>query len=136
MKLHYAVCVVIVIVTFPFIFLSSAASMDDPGFTIKRMLMCKEIAAREPVDISETFSADTEKVYCYLEANAIEHDTTVSFVWYYGEKEMSRVSLPIAKGRRWRTYASKKLAGLKGSWKVELLDPYGIVINTVSFQVQ
>jgi hypothetical protein len=37
---------------------------------------------------------------------------------------------------RWRTYSSKKLAGLKGNWKVELLESSGIILNSVSFQVQ
>jgi len=34
------------------------------------------------------------------------------------------------------TFSSKKTAGLKGSWKVELLESSGIVLNSVSFQVQ
>ncbi|MFC1819372.1 DUF2914 domain-containing protein, partial [Thermodesulfobacteriota bacterium] len=58
------------------------------------------------------------------------------FVWYFEDTEMARVALPLNKGMRWRTYSSKKLAGLKGNWKVELQDYSGIVLNTVSFQVQ
>jgi hypothetical protein len=110
--------------------------MDDPEFAIKRMVICEKIEAKEPVAIGETFSADTENVYCFLEAQAIENDTTVSFVWYYENREMARVSLPLTKGMRWRTYSSKKIMGLKGNWKVELLESSGIILNSVSFQVQ
>ena len=117
-------------------FHAPAASMDDPGFTIERMVMCAGIVDREPVAIADTFAADTEKVFCFLEAGNIDADTMVSFVWYFADREMARVSLPLEKGKRWRTYASKKIAGLKGDWKVELQDSSGIILHTVSFQVQ
>ena len=117
-------------------FLSSASSMDDPGFIINRMVICEKVADKEPVAIADTFSANTEKVYCFLEVGEIESDTTVSFVWYFEGKEMAHVALPLTKGLRWRTYSSKKLAGLKGNWKVELRESSGIVLNSTSFLVQ
>ena len=125
-----------VILTLLLAFFSSASSMDDPGFIINRMVICERVTDREPVAIADTFSANTEKVYCFLEAGEIESDTTVSFVWYFEGKEMAHVSLPLTKGLRWRTYSSKKLAGLKGNWKVELRESSGIVLNSASFQVQ
>ena len=125
-----------VILTLLFAFFSSASSMDDPGFIINRMVICERVADKEPVAIADTFSANTEKVYCFLEVGEIESDTTVSFVWYFEGKEMAHVSLPLTKGLRWRTYSSKKLAGLKGNWKVELRESSGIVLNSASFLVQ
>jgi hypothetical protein len=100
------------------------------------MVICESVTDREPVAIADTFSANTERVYCFLEAGKIESDTTISFVWYFEGREMARVSLPLAKGIRWRTYSSKKLAGLKGNWKVELQESSGIVLNSASFLVQ
>ncbi len=127
-----------IFVTFTFLLSSPppASSMDDPGFIINRMVICGKIADHEPVAIANTFSANTEKLFCFLEARQIEHDTTVSFVWYFEGKETARVSLPLTKGWRWRTYSSKKIAGLKGNWKVELQESSGIVLHSVSFQVQ
>ena len=136
MKLRPAILGIIATLTLSLSFFSPASSMNDPGFIINRMVMCERIADKEPVAIADTFSANTEKVFCFLEAKEIKHDTTVSFVWYFEDKEMARVSLPLTKGMRWRTYSSKKLAGLKGNWKVELQESSGIVLNSVSFQVQ
>lgn len=136
MKLRFAVLGSIITLILSLVFLSPASSMDDPGFTISRMVMCEMVAEKEPVIITDTFHAATEKAFCFLEAIEIEHDTTVSFVWYFEDKEMARISLPLIKGARWRTYSSKKLAGLKGNWKVELQESSGIVLNSVSFQVQ
>jgi hypothetical protein len=57
-------------------------------------------------------------------------------VWYYDEKEISSVELPIHKGPRWRTFSSKKLRGLNGTWNVELQDVNGIVLDNVIFTVE
>lgn len=136
MKFRPIIVGIVTAVCLSLIIYSSASSMDDPGFIISRMVMSQRIADREPVEVADTFSVDTEKVFCFLEATAVEHDTTVSFVWYFENKEMARVSLPLSKGGRWRTYSSKKLGGLKGNWKVELQESSGIVLHTVSFRVQ
>ncbi|UCD65421.1 MAG: DUF2914 domain-containing protein [Deltaproteobacteria bacterium] len=136
MKLRLVISSIITFMILSLCFFSQASSMDDPGFMIKRMVMSEEIADKEPFAIGDTFSADTEKVYCFLEAREIENDTTVSFVWYLEDEEMARVTLPLVKGMRWRTYSSKKLAGRKGNWKVELQESSGIVLHSVSFQVQ
>lgn len=131
-----AIAIITVMLLSPFFYISTSFAMDDPVFVIKRMVVCENISNREPIGISETFSAQTEKVYCFLEAGQIEQDTSVTFVWYFEDREMARVQLPLEKGKRWRTYTSKKISGLKGSWTVELLESSGIVLNTVTFQVQ
>lgn len=136
MKLTQIIAGIITVLSFMVIFQLPVFSMDDPGFTINRMVMAERIADREPVAVSDTFSADTEEVFCFLEASQVEHETSVTFIWYFEKKEMARVSLPLTVGKRWRTYSSKKLGGLKGNWQVELQEPSGIVLNTVSFQVR
>ncbi len=136
MKLRPIILMFFAILSLIFSSFSPALSMDDPGFVINRMVASKSIADNEPVAIADAFSTDTERVFCFLEAKAIEFDTTVSFVWYFENKEMARVSLPLQKGRRWRTFSSKKIAGLTGKWTVELQESTGIVLNSVSFKVQ
>ena len=136
MKFQHFIKTIIAALLLLLVFISPAFSMDDPGFIIERMVISGKIVDLEPIAIGEVFSAVTEKVYCFLETRDIDEDTLVSLVWYFENKEMSRVSLPLTKGPRWRTYSSKKLGGLKGAWKVELQDSSGIVHNSVTFQVQ
>ncbi len=107
-----------------------------PAFTVGRLVIAGSIEDREPVGIVNVFASATEKVYCFLEAQDIAEDTSVTFVWYFGEKEMAKVELPLSQGSRWRTYSSKRLAGLKGDWKVELQDAAGAVLQTVEFKVE
>ena len=136
MKWQHIMLGIITTLSLTLFFSSTSSSMDDPGFIINRMVMCGGIADKEPVNVTDTFSTEMGIAYCFLEAKEIENDTTVTFIWYFESKEMARVSLPLTKGKRWRTYTNKKLADLKGNWTVELLESSGIVLNTVSFQVQ
>ena len=136
MKLHSIILRILIALAVLLFFVSPASSMDDPGFIISRMVMCEKISDREPINESKTFSADTESVYCFLEAKNIEINTAIIFVWYFEGQEMARVPLPLQKSMRWRTYSSKKLAHMKGSWTVELQEASGVVLNTVSFLVQ
>ncbi|GBD97273.1 MAG TPA: DUF2914 domain-containing protein [Nitrospirae bacterium] len=117
-------------------FAESGDQEASPVFKIERLVIAGSIDNREPVGVVNVFASSTEKVYCFLEAGNIEENTTVSFVWYYGEKEVARIELPLKQGSRWRTYSSKKLGGRTGDWKVELQDAGGAVLETVEFRVE
>ena len=105
------------------------AEKEAAPFAIKRLVIGTGVENGEPVGAAETFPASTEKVYCFLEATDITKDTEVSFIWFNGENELSKFSVPLKTGPRWRTYAYKNLRELKGDWKVEIRDPDGKVFE-------
>lgn len=111
-------------------------SKESAELSIPRLVVGTGVENSEPVGVSETFPASTEKVYCFLEATNIAKDTEVSFVWGYGGKEMLKTALPLKAGARWRTYANKNLRGLKGEWKVEIKGPDGKVLKDAKFKVE
>ena len=112
------------------------AAKEMAPFAVKRLVVGTGVENLEPVGVAETFPASTEKVSCFLEATDIAKDTEVTFVWFSGEKEMSKFSVPIKEGPRWRTYADKNLREIKGDWKVEIRDPEGKVVKDVKFKVE
>lgn len=109
---------------------------EATGFTIARLVVGTGVEANEPVGVAETFPVSTEKVYCFLEATHITRDTEVSFVWFHGENEMRKFSLPLKMGPRWRTHAFKNLRGLRGDWRVEVRDADGNLLKGVKFKVE
>ncbi len=125
-------------ITVPAIQNSDAGHPHDsaPAFSIARLIISENIMDREPAGATKVFSSDLEKVYCFLDARDIAVDTFVTFTWFYGDKTAAKVSLPVRKGSRWRTFSSKKLAGLKGDWRVEVMDSSKTVIKDVSFIVE
>jgi hypothetical protein len=139
MKKHGAmmlISVFTIIVGWAMVFPAYGQEKAKEGFTIARLVVGTGVEDREPVGVAETFPASTEKVYCFLEATGIAKDTEVSFVWFSGEKEMSKFSAPLKMGPRWRTHAEKNLRGIKGDWKVEIRDSEGKVVKDVKFKVE
>lgn len=117
---------------------SGAVAQEEGSalMTINRFLTCQAVEDREPVGATDTFPADTEKVYAYLEATGISADVAINFVWYHGNEEVARVPLSIKQGSRWRTYSSKKLAGRTGAWRIEIQDSAAAVLASVDFTVE
>lgn len=115
----------------------SANSHDVPALKIARLLITESIRDREPAGpATKVFSSDLEKVYCFVDVRDIIKDTFITFTWYYSEKAVAKIDLPVRKGTRWRTYSSKRLGGLKGDWRVEVKDSSGAPVGYVKFIVE
>ncbi len=108
----------------------------ESGLAILRAVIGTGVDNREPVGVSAVLPAATEKAYCFLEAANIPRDMEISLAWFYGQKEMRRMSLPLKAGSRWRTFAHKNLNGLKGDWKVEIKDGEGKLLKDLAFKVE
>jgi len=111
---------------------------DDvqPGFTVARLVLSRDIEAREPIGITYVFTPADGQAYCFLEATEITKNTQASFVWYYNDIETARIELPIRKGTRWRTYSSKKFGVRTGQWRIDLVDADGNVLESLPFEVR
>jgi hypothetical protein len=109
---------------------------EKAGLSISRAVIGTGVENREPVGVAETFPATTEKVYCFIEAADIPKDSEVTFVWFHGQNEKLKTTLPLKEGKRWRTSADKSLRALKGDWKVEIKDAQGNLLKEVKFKVE
>ena len=108
---------------------------EAADFTLNRFVLCHKVVALEPVNASDSFDRDTEKVYVFIEVINVSDDTNISIQWLYDGKETALIDLPIKKGDRWRTYSSKRIGIRYGKWEVRLLDNKGKLIEAQSFTV-
>jgi len=106
------------------------------SLTISRMEVAGSVENREPVGIAASFPASQEKVFCYVELKDVSKDAAITFVWTLGANEMGKVSQQVKKSSRWRTWANKSIAGMKGDWKVDVLDESGAVLKSAAFKVE
>ncbi len=86
--------------------------------------------------VADHFPQSQEKVYCFLEFGGAAQETSVVVVWTLGQMEMERVTLPVRRFPLFRTWANKTIFGMKGEWKVDVLDGKGALLKTASFTVQ
>ena len=106
------------------------------GLTISRMEIAGSVENREPVGTAASFPASQEKVFCYVELKDVPKDAAITFVWTLGANDMGKVSQQVKKSSRWRTWSSKTIAGMKGEWKVDVLDEAGAVLKSATFKVE
>jgi len=106
------------------------------GMTIERMEIAGNLENKQPTGIAASFPATQEKVYCYIELLNVPQNTKISYVWTLGPNEMAKVTQDVKKSNRWRTWCSKSLGGMKGDWKVDVLDEAGAVLKSATFKVQ
>jgi hypothetical protein len=94
------------------------------------------ISDREPVEPGKMFSPGLERIYYFTEVQSDDPNTEITHVWYYGDREMARVTLPVD-GSRWRTWSSKQiLPEWTGQWMVEAVTADGTVVATQAFNVE
>ena len=108
----------------------SAVSMEVTNSAIG-----EKIVNREIVNEGRSFSATVGKLYCFSKIANVDSYTEVVHTWYYGNYERARVTLNV-NPPAWRTYSSKIIQAHEiGSWRVEILDASGNLLNTVHFEV-
>jgi hypothetical protein len=108
----------------------SAVSMEVVNSAIG-----EKIVNREIVNEGRSFSASVGKLYCFSKIANVDSYTEVVHAWYYGSNERARVTLNV-NPPAWRTYSSKIIQAHEiGSWRVEILDASGNLLNTVHFEV-
>ena len=97
--------------------------------------ICKDVVAREAVDVANNFSNSVSKLYCFTKVVGADQPTEVVHVWSYGDVERARISLAV-KAATWRTYSSKVIQAHEiGSWRVDVLDTSGNLLETVNFEI-
>jgi hypothetical protein len=113
-----------------------ASSKKEKNLTLARMVAAAGVESREPLGAAERFSAQTERVYCFIEARDISEDVELTLRWYAGDKPVGEILLPLKQGAKWRTWAYKNLHGRKGDWKVEAATPDGKILKEIFFRVE
>jgi ABC-type Fe3+-hydroxamate transport system substrate-binding protein len=115
----------------------AAAAGAPAKFTIARMDLASGVEKRQPTGIATTFPSTTEKVYCFLELNNVTANESFTYVWSFGLNEMARVTQTATKTvAKYRTWSTKALGGMKGDWKVEIVDASGKVLKSAPFKVE
>jgi len=81
------------------------------------------------------FPPSVGKVYCWTCVRGVDEPTEITHVWYYGEKKMAEVVLPV-KYPNHRTWSYKTvLPEWIGKWSVEVLDEAGNKLGSIAFEI-
>lgn len=97
--------------------------------------IAKNIVDLTPADVSEKFSSDVGRLYCYTRVKGGAGGLIIH-KWYYKDTLVAAVPLSL-KYPIHRTYSSKKiLREWKGDWRVEITKEDGSVLKTLVFTLE
>jgi hypothetical protein len=105
----------------------------DQGLKVEKAVAATSVENREPVGEATEFEASVGKVYCWSKIAATTVPTTIKHVWYQGEQKVFEKDLDI-KFASTRTWTVKTIQ--PGSWRVDITDEAGNVLDSVSFTVK
>lgn len=115
------------------LFVASAAhAQEADSIKVNRVAVCTAVVDREPSGEGTEFDTTTPILYCFTELDGGTGEVT--HAWFQGDSLRSEVKLNKGGEGRWRTWSSKTMpTEMTGSWKVEIRDDSGNVLQTASF---
>ena len=106
-----------------------------PTMVATEVVICKDVVDRTPVDPGTTFSASVGQLYCFTKVLGAEGLTEVTHVWYFGNEERAKITLPV-RSPSWRTFSSKKIRPNEaGQWFIDVVSADGQVLQTIQFKI-
>jgi hypothetical protein len=115
---------------------AAALAQGSQGLTVQEMVFCAAVQDRAPSLPDTAFASTVENVWCFVKVTGAADTTAITQVWYYKDREVSRVELAV-KSASWRTWSSKKiLPEWQGTWRVDVLAPGGEVLKSGSFAIK
>ncbi len=111
-------------------------AQNSLNIKVTEIAVCTSVENRQPVGTDSVFNSDAGKLYCFTGIKSQTDTAEISHVWFYKDKEMAKITLPV-KAKSWHTWSAKTiLPSWKGNWKVEIQDADGKVIAAKSFEVK
>jgi hypothetical protein len=105
---------------------------------VKRLVLARSIASREPVDVASRFSAaEIDRIYAFVEIenpDRAESEIVVTFEPEQGAAT-GHVRLDVGASSRWRTWAFTRAARQPGAWAAVVRDGQGTVLARTAFEV-
>jgi hypothetical protein len=114
----------------------AATAQESAGLTVEEMVFCAAVQDRAPSLPDTAFASTVEDVWCFVRVTGAADTTSITHVWYYNDRELSRIDLAV-KSANWRTWSSKMiLPEWQGIWRVDVLSPAGDVLKSGTFAIK
>jgi hypothetical protein len=116
--------------------LAGATAGSEDGLRVEQIEFCAAVRDRAPVGAAGSFPSDIARVYCFTKIVGATDTVAVEHIWYFKDREMSRVSLDV-KSASWRTWSTKRMAHeWKGTWRVDVVESDTTVVATKEFVLE
>ncbi len=112
-----------------------AVAQKQPALALEEIQFYRSVKDRQPSGVGSVFPEDLRKLYCFTKIGGAKAPTYIYHVWYFKNKEIARVKLPV-KSKHWRTWSSKNLHMGSGYGYVEVVSESGDILGRAEFGIQ
>lgn len=113
-----------------------SASTAFAELSITRSAFARDVTAREPEGVAESFRQNVGKVIFFNQFSGVTEPMEVKHVWIFDNRVQMEVKLPLEM-EGWRVWSVKKIDPAQvGVWNVEVLDKAGNVLESATFNVE
>lgn len=113
----------------------TATDNSAKKLTLGQAVICEEIVANAPHNLTVAFSVAREKVVCFTSFDSVPEETFIYHNWYYRDINRWRKRL-VLRPPRWSTYSSIQIRDTDiGPWRVEITDARGQVLRVLRFSI-
>jgi hypothetical protein len=114
---------------------TSAAAQKQPELVLEHIQFYTTVKDRQPSGVGSVFPETLDKLFCFTKIGGAKGSTSVYHVWYFGDKEVARVKLPV-KSKSWRTWSSKNLHLGLGYGYVKIVSESGDILGRAEFKIE
>jgi len=110
----------------------------EPNRTLilKEMLICRGIYKRSPIKPGKEFSNRIDSLYCYTKISNSGSKQELKHIWYYNNREMTRVLYNVKPSFNYRSWSKKTIYPENiGKWRVDVMDQDGNILGSRSFTI-
>ena len=114
---------------------ASAEEQKQPELVLEHIQFYTGVKDRQPSSVGSVFPETLDRLYCFTKIGGAKGPTYVYHVWYFGDKEVARVKLPV-KSKSWRTWSSKNLHLGLGYGYVKIVSESGDILGMAEFKIE
>jgi len=115
---------------------AGVGAQEGPSLKVAEAAVATSVENLVPQGVSDRFPSSVGKLYAFTRITGATKDTIIWHLWFYGDKLMAEVRLPV-KSVNWRTYSSKRIfPGWTGEWRVDITDEDGLLLETLYFTIE
>ena len=114
----------------------ATAPASAPAATLARIVVCRDVEERAPVDPGESFSSDVGKLTCFTDVRTENAPLQIFHRWYVGDELMAEIPISV-KANRWRCWSTKTIRSKwNGPARVDVLTEEGDLLGSVDFALE
>ena len=104
---------------------------------LNEIMICRGIYKRNPIKPGINFINNVDSLFCYTKISNSGPKQEIKHIWYFEDKEMTRVSYNIKPSFNYRSWSRKTIYPIQtGQWRVDVIDSYDNILGTRDFTIK